>query len=135
MAFSKRVVLRFPRSLVHQPIVSRLIKDYSLDFNILKALVNPKEEGLLVMELMGKRSDFDKAIAYLTEAGVETEPLSRVKRNEERCTQCGACVSMCPTGAFVVDEKTRGVLFDDAKCIACELCLLVCPPRVLELTV
>jgi ferredoxin len=135
VAFSKRVVLRFPRSLVDQPIVSKLIKDYNLDFNILKASVNPKEEGLLVMELMGKRKDFDNAMAYLVEAGVVTQPLSRdIKRNEERCTQCGACVSMCPTGAFVVDQKTRAVLFDNAKCIACELCLLTCPPRAMELT-
>jgi ferredoxin len=135
VAFSKRVVLRFPRSLVDQPIVSKLIKDYNLDFNILKASVNPKEEGLLVMELVGKRKDFDNAMAYLVEAGVVTQPLSRdIKRNEERCTQCGACVSMCPTGAFVVDQKTRAVLFDNAKCIACELCLLTCPPRAMELT-
>ena len=108
MAFSTRVVLRFPRSLVDQPIVSKLIKDYNLDFNILKASVNPKEEGLLVLELKGQRKDFDKAMAYLTEAGVETQPLSRdIRRNEQRCTDCGACVVMCPTAAFVVDEAPQ----------------------------
>ena len=135
MAFSARVVLRFPRSLVDQPIVSKLIKDYNLDFNILKASVSPREEGLLVMELTGQRKDFDKAMDYLTEAGVVTQPLSRdIRRNEERCTHCGACVVMCPTGAFEVDEVTRKVKFDDTKCIACELCLLTCPPRAMELT-
>ena len=135
MAFSRRVVLRFPRTLVDQPIVSKLIKDYNLDFNILKASVSPKEEGLLVLELVGQSKDFDKAMAYLTEAGVVTQPLSRdIRRNEQRCTDCGACVVMCPTGAFEVEEVTRRVLFDDAKCIACELCLLTCPPRAMELT-
>ena len=135
MAFSARVVLRFPRSLVDQPIVSKLIKDYNLDFNILKASVSPREEGLLVMELTGQRKDFDKAMDYLTEAGVVTQPLSRdIRRNEDRCTDCGACVVMCPTGAFAVDQVTRKVKFDDSKCIACELCLLTCPPRAMELT-
>jgi len=135
MAFSARVVLRFPRSLVDQPIVSKLIKDYNLDFNILKASVSPREEGLLVMELTGQRKDFDKAMDYLTEAGVVTQPLSRdIRRNEDRCTDCGACVVMCPTWAFEVDEVTRKVRFDDSKCIACELCLLTCPPRAMELT-
>jgi ferredoxin len=121
--------------LVDQPIVSRLIRDYNLDFNILKASVSPREEGLLVLELQGQRKDFDKAMDYLTEAGVVTQPLSRdIRRNEERCTHCGACVVMCPTGAFEVDGVTRKVKFDDSKCIACELCLLTCPPRAMELT-
>jgi len=135
VAISTRVVLRFPRTLVDQPIISKLIKDYNLDFNILKASVSPKEEGLLVLDLMGQRKDLDKGMAYLTDAGVLAQPLSRdIKRNEERCTHCGACVTICPTSAFIVDEKTYKVKFDNAKCIACELCLLSCPPRAMELT-
>ena len=41
MAISKRIVLHFPKRLVDRPIVSRLVKDYNLDFNILKALITP----------------------------------------------------------------------------------------------
>ena len=33
MAVSKRIVLHFPKRLVDQPIVSRLVKDFELDFN------------------------------------------------------------------------------------------------------
>jgi len=51
MNVSKRIVLHFPKRMVDRPIVSRLVKDYDLDFNILKALVTPEEEGLLVLEL------------------------------------------------------------------------------------
>jgi ABC-type methionine transport system ATPase subunit len=56
MAISKRIVLHFPRRMVDRPIVSKLVKDFNLDFNILKASVTPDEEGLLVMELTGKRA-------------------------------------------------------------------------------
>ena len=63
MAYSRKIVLRFPRTLVDQPTVSRLVRDYNLDFNILKASVDPKDEGLLVMELVGQRKDFDAAMA------------------------------------------------------------------------
>lgn len=133
MVISRRVVLRFPRSLVDQPIICRLVKDYNLVFNILKASVSPKEEGLLVLELSGEQRDYDKGIEYLAELGVEIQPLSRdITRNEERCTHCGACVTICPTGAFVIEPLSRRVIFDDAKCIACELCLLACPPRAME---
>ena len=55
MSFARKVVLRFPHRLVDKPIIYRLVKDYDLQFNILKASITPKEEGLLVLELSGKR--------------------------------------------------------------------------------
>lgn len=134
MDVSKRIVLRFPRRMVDRPIVSRLVRDYNLDFNILKASVTPEEEGLLVVELSGKQADYDKGIRYLAETGVRIQSLSQdVTRNEERCTHCGACVTICPTGAFEVDPVTRLVNFYDEKCLACELCIKACPPRAMEL--
>jgi ferredoxin len=134
MAISKRIVLHFPRRLVERPIVSRLVKDYNLDFNILKASVTPEEEGLLILELSGKQSDYDKGIRYLTETGVRIQALSQdVTRNEERCTHCGACITICPTGAFELEPLTRRVNFYNEKCLACELCIKACPPRAMEL--
>ena len=59
MANSKRIVLHFPRRLVEQPIICRLARDFNLEFNILKASVTPKEEGLLVLELSGGQKDYD----------------------------------------------------------------------------
>ena len=134
MATSKRIVLRFPRRLVNRPIVSRLVKDYDLDFNILKASVTQEEEGLLVLEITGKQDNYDKGIEYLTKNGVQIQSLSQdVTRNEERCTHCGSCVTVCPTGAFELETSTRKVLFKDKKCIACGLCIKTCPPRAMEL--
>ncbi|HEX9976443.1 MAG TPA: NIL domain-containing protein [Dehalococcoidales bacterium] len=134
MAVSKRIVLRFPRRLVDRPIVSRLVKDFDLDFNILKASVTPDEEGLMVMELSGQQEDFDKGVRYLAETGVHIQSLSQdVTHNEERCTHCGACITICPAGAFAIDTVTRRVTFDNEKCLACELCINTCPPRAMEL--
>ncbi len=131
---SKRIVLRFPRRMVDRPIVSKLVREYNLDFNILKASVTPDEEGLLVMELTGRRDDYDRGILYLTEAGVHIQDLSQdVTRNEDRCTSCGACITICPAGAFELDIVTRKVSFDNEKCLACELCIKACPPRAMEL--
>jgi len=134
MAVSRRIVLHFPRRLVDRPIVYRLIRDYDLEFNILKASVTPDEEGLMVLELKGKQEDYDKGIKYLTKAGVKIQSLSQnVIRNEERCTHCGACITICPTGAFELELLTRRVKFYDEKCLACGLCIKACPPRAMEL--
>jgi len=119
--------------MLDRPIVSRLVKDYDLDFNILKALVTPEEEGLLVLELSGEQQEYDKGIRYLTKTGVKIQSLSQdVLRNEERCTHCGACITICPSGAFELDPVTRHVNFYDKKCVACGLCIKACPPRAME---
>jgi len=133
MSVSKRIVLHFPKRLVDRPIVCRLVKDYDLEFNILKASFTQEEEGLMVLELSGEQEDYDKGIRYLTTTGVRIESLSQdVIRNEERCTHCGACITICPTGAFELDPATRRVNFYDEKCLACGICIKACPPRAME---
>lgn len=129
---SKRIVLTFPHKLLDQPIVYKLVKDFDLVFNILQARITPKEEGLMVLELSGKKENYAGGIKYLTGLGVTIQPLSKdVTRNEESCTHCGACIAICPTEALHIDKKTMKVLFDSDKCIACELCVKACPPRAM----
>ena len=131
---SRRIVMKFPHRLLDQPIISNLVRHYNLEFNILKASVMPNEEGLLVLELTGEEKDYDKAVEYLKKTGVSLQLLSQdIVRNEKRCTHCGACVTICPAGALVLDQRTRKVDFHDDKCIACELCLKACPVRAMEI--
>lgn len=129
----QRIVLHFPHRLVDQPIIWRLVKEYDLRFNILKASVTPQEEGLMVLELCGENGNYEKGLEYLRSAGVRIQPLSQdVLRDEAKCTQCGACTSVCPSGALWLDRVTRRVEFDNDKCVACEHCVKACPPRAME---
>lgn len=133
MQISRKIVLRFPVRLVDKPMIYRLVKDFDLEFNILKASVTPKEEGLLVMELTGDRESYDKGIRFLADSGVEVQPLTQdIARQEERCTHCGLCVTVCPVAAFYVDPVSRRIDFIESKCIACGLCIKTCPLRAME---
>lgn len=130
---SKRIVLKFPPKLVDKPIVYKLVKDFDLVFNILRARITPKEVGELVIELKGHKEKYAEGIKYLKQLGVTTQPLSQdVTRDEDRCTHCGACITICPTGALYMDKKSMKVIFDAEKCIACELCVNGCPPRAMK---
>jgi ferredoxin len=131
---SSKVVLNFPKEKIDKPIVYRLIREYDLVFNILKASITPDQEGHMVLELVGQNSEIEKGIKYLRDQGVSIQPLSKdIRVNWDECIQCGACVSICPTAAlFVKDRKTMEVAFDSDKCIACELCIRPCPPRAIE---
>ncbi len=131
---TKRIVLKFPPKLVEQPIVYKLVKEYDLLFNILRARVTPKEEGELVIELQGKKQNYADGLKYLNSIGVTIQPLSQdITRDDQRCTHCGACVTICPTDALYLDKKTMNVIFDPEKCIACELCIKACPPRAMKI--
>ena len=129
---SQRTVFHFPRQLIDQPIISRLVREYDLDFNILRANITPESEGLLVLELTGEEGKLRAGLEYVEGLGVQTQRLTQdVSRDETTCTHCGACVTICPVGALSVNRETQEVLFDADKCIACELCVPICPPRAM----
>ncbi|MFA6431336.1 MAG: NIL domain-containing protein [Candidatus Margulisiibacteriota bacterium] len=131
---SRKIVLSFPKPKIDKPIVYKLIKEYDLVFNILKASITPDQEGHMVIELSGEKDNIEKGIKYLKEQGLKVDPLSKdIKVNWDKCVQCGACVAICPTGALhVKDRNTMEIAFDNEKCIACELCVRPCPPRAIE---
>jgi L-aspartate semialdehyde sulfurtransferase ferredoxin len=130
---SKKIVLHFTKENWGKPIVYKLVKDYNLSFNILKASILPRQESFLVLELSGPKADFRRGIDYLNAAGVHIESIEKeIARDEVKCTHCGACTAVCPTGSLSILRKTMEVHFDSAKCTGCELCIKACPPRAME---
>ena len=124
----KRVVLHFSKSLVEKPIVYRLVKEFDLSFNILKAEVNPQEEGVVILEINGEDDNMVSGLRYLKEEGVRIQPLSKdVSMDRKKCVDCTVCVPLCPSQALVRDPETFEVKFIKEKCIACGICIHVCP--------
>lgn len=131
--YSKILVLRFPKSEVEKPIVCNLTKDYDLTFNILNATILPRKEGMMVLELSGTRKNFKAGLSYLKAQGVDVQNASQeIRRNVKKCTHCGACTAVCPTGALYIQRPEMSVGFDQKKCSICELCVPVCPTRAME---
>jgi ferredoxin len=114
--------------------VSYLTKDYDLTFNILNATILPRKEGLMVLELSGTRKNFREGVKYLKNQGIKVENASQeIKRDNNKCTHCGACTAVCPTTALCVQRPEMLVLFDQKKCSICELCVPACPTRAMEI--
>ncbi len=131
--YSRVILLRFPRKIVNEAIVVNLVKEYDLTFNILKATIYPRKEGLMVMELRGNRKNFQSGMKYLRSMGVKVQNISQdIRKNEEKCFHCGACTAVCPTGALYIERPDMTVAFDQYKCSACELCVLACPAKAME---
>lgn len=132
--YSKKVVLRYTPDVVDKPIVCRLAQDFDLSFNILRARVLPRREGLLVLDLTGTKDNFDRGIRFLRESGLKVEPLSKsVTQNMDKCVHCGACLAFCSANALYLDQATMKILFDPEKCSGCEMCVKACPVRAMEI--
>ena len=133
--YSKIISLRFPKGMVNEPVIVNLVKKFDLSFNILKATIYPRKEGLMVFELSGHRKDFKEGIRYLKSLGLKVENVGQsIKRNEDKCFQCGACTAVCPTGALYIKRPGMEVIFDSEKCSACELCVSACLAGAMEVT-
>lgn len=130
----KRLVLSFPPDLIDQPITYQLIKKYDLMVNILSARITPREQGRLIMELSGKKKDLEAGLRFIEELGVTVQPIAQdVRWHEDRCIECTACTSVCPTGALSVSRPEMRVSFNHEKCIVCELCIPACPYKAMEI--
>ncbi len=130
--YSKILILKFPPTEVEKPIVCSLAREYDLTFNILNAAILPRKEGVMVLELAGTRKNFKQGVSYLKSQGVKVQNASQeVKRDEKKCTHCGACTAVCPTGALQVQRPEMVVAFDERKCSVCELCVPACPTRAM----
>ncbi len=131
--YSRILSLRFPKEIVGDPIIVNLVKNFDLSFSILKATIYPRKEGFMVLELSGKRNDFQKGLRYLKSLGIKVESTGQeVKRDDEQCFHCGACTAVCPTGALYIKRPEMEVMFDKDKCSACELCVTACVARVMS---
>ena len=70
--------------------------------------------------------------SYLKDVGVQVEKVAAgIRRDDEKCFECGACTGICPTGALNISRPEMAVLFDPDKCSGCGLCVNVCPVRAM----
>jgi L-aspartate semialdehyde sulfurtransferase ferredoxin len=72
-----RVRLTFPSSLIQQPIIYRLVKDFDIVINIRRAEVK-EDYGWVTLELEAKdETTLEKGVAWLKATGVQVDPIER----------------------------------------------------------
>jgi L-aspartate semialdehyde sulfurtransferase ferredoxin len=72
----ERYYLTYPRSLIREPILYRLVKKFDVAFNIRGASVS-EEMGLVALEFEGEAAQIQRALAWLKEIGVTVEPIEK----------------------------------------------------------
>ena len=133
--YTRIYILRFPKDIVDQPIICQLVKQFDVEFNILKATILPQHEGVMILELRGHKDNIKKGLSYLKDLDVKAESVATsIHRDDEKCFQCGACTGICPTGALWLKRPEMAVIFAPEKCSGCGLCVTVCPVKAMEVS-
>lgn len=133
--YNRIYILHFTKNTSNEPIIYQLVKQYDVEFNILKADILPQRDGFMILELKGSKANVVKGLEYLEDRGVKVERLAAsVRRDDEKCFQCGVCTGVCPVGALSLHRPDMAVLFDADKCTGCSLCVPICPVRAMELS-
>ena len=129
----KKIILTFPPKITGQPITYKLVKDFGLWINILRAKIDPSTGGKLVIEIKGEKKQIEEGLKFIRDEKVGIEFLEQeVIWNKDKCVDCGACVSICPVGALSLDKDTFKLQFNYEKCIVCGCCVEACPLQAIE---
>jgi len=124
----KNVLLIFSKEVMYNPVIYKLAADFRIIFNVLEAKILPRQEGRLILQLIGTEEQIKNGIDYLVDEGVKVEILAeKIKRDEDICVHCGACLAVCRADALYYDPESAKILFSAEHCVACGQCELVCP--------
>ena len=126
-----RVLLKFSKDIVDQPITSKIILEKGIPINILSANINQLGGEILADIPPSQAEDVIKAFR---DKGVTVELRKLIEKDDEKCNDCGACFSLCPVDAITID-RDFSILLDEASCIGatCGLCVDTCPRRAIKL--
>jgi ABC-type methionine transport system ATPase subunit len=69
-----RVRLTFPPSLIQEPIIYRLVKDFDIVINIRRADVKA-ELGWVILEMDASEETLARGVAWLKSRGVQVDPI------------------------------------------------------------
>lgn len=131
----KRFDLTFPPNQATKPITYHLVKDFDLTPNILRAQIQPGQEGRMLLEITGPKESFDAGVAFLESEGITVQPAATdICLDEDGCVLCGLCTAVCRPGALTMSAETGALVFDKDKCVYCEACVVACPRRAITLS-
>jgi len=129
---SVKIGLKFPPIKADKPVITRLV-ECNLTFNILKASISPGNKGTAILEITGTEENIQRGMDSLKNEGVNVKVYTdSVIHYEEQCMHCGACTSVCPTGALVMNQDTWELEFQMDKCVLCGHCVRACPARAIK---
>ncbi len=124
-----KFLINFPATQSQEPVVYKLVAEFGLKVNILKASIDINLQGHMLAEVEGQSDKISEAIEYLEGVNIEVDFVkSTIHRIENKCVDCGLCTTVCGSKALRIGHDTDWKLvYDDSRCVGCNLCIQACP--------
>lgn len=120
-----RFLLNLGKDAASQPTIAKAVLETGVLVNILVADID-FDEGSALISVQGGDEQVVKIVSYLKEHGVEVrEVTGAVRKDDDKCIDCGACFSVCPTKAITLSDNL--MVLDNQECISCGACVPACP--------
>ncbi len=128
---TKKILVKYSAENADTPILSKVIRSTDATINIIHSDIG-LNGGELLISIDGPEKKVEEVISLFEKHGVEVSEVKRtIKLDEELCLQCGACISLCPTGALHT-LSDYSIALDEDKCTYCKACVPACPVRALK---
>ena len=124
-----KILIKLSEALVAKPTTAEIILEHKVPINIITAHVTSKGGDYLV-EIPDE--SLETIVSAFRKKGATVSLPKLIEIDEDKCFNCGACVSICPVEAIAVAED-KSVNFDQDKCVGstCSACVEACPARAI----
>lgn len=125
-----KIKINISSETVVKPIIAESILETGVLLNVSQAHFD-RSHGEIVADVLEEH--YEKMYKALTSRGARVTRLdSPIEWNEDECVECSACISVCPTKVFSLEDD-YSLKVEKAKCIQCGTCVEMCPQRALTL--
>jgi NAD-dependent dihydropyrimidine dehydrogenase PreA subunit len=125
-----KIKINISSDILTKPIMAESILETGVLLNISQAHYD-RSQGEVVADVDEEK--FDLICKSLTNKGARVSKLNTpIKWDENECVECSACISVCPTKVFSLDDDFS-LIVDESKCIQCGTCIDMCPHNALSL--
>ena len=96
----RKILLRYPAEMAEEPVFATVLLETGIPANILYSSIGARG-GEILIGVDAPPEEVERMMALFRRRGVEAvEVRKAVRVDREKCFDCGACLSLCPTQAL-----------------------------------
>ncbi|MBW6519000.1 MAG: 4Fe-4S dicluster domain-containing protein [ANME-2 cluster archaeon] len=126
-----KFILHATPEITPKPLIAEVILETGTLLNIDRADVK-SSGGEVIIDVHQDR--YNIVTAAFKKRGATITPLEQpIIKDDDECVNCGACISVCPTGVISFNDDWT-VQMEIAKCVQCGACVIMCPQGALKVS-